>query len=94
MTEDRKEDDVILEKLKKLLAEHDEREIVDELDQKEIEKIRRMIAVYESFEAFGRFSKSARNVVLFVGSLLIGWFVLLDNTKTFWSKLISIFGGN
>ena len=87
---DQVEDHAILEKLKKLLEDHGKSHI---LTEEETEKVRKMIAVYESFEAFGRLAKFFRTTVIFLGTLLVGWFILADNAGIAWKKLlIFLFG--
>ncbi len=84
------EDSALIERLKELLAE---KEQVSELDVKEITTIRKIIGVYESFQAFGRFAGAIRNIVLFVGGLLIAWFTFVDNLGLLWTKLAAMLGG-
>lgn len=86
------EDKELLAKLKKLLVK-DETDI-KELDDEEIGLLRDMISIYESFKIFGRFAKYVRNIVIFVGGLLVSWFVLIDNLGIVWHKLIALFGGS
>lgn len=84
------EDAALLERLKILLID---KQKTAELDDKELAILRKMIGVYESFLAFGRFAGAARNVVLFVGGLLVAWFTLIDNFGVLWTKAVSMFGG-
>lgn len=84
------DDAALLEKLKSILSKPEE---VKDLNDGEIKKLRKMIGVYESFEAFGRFAGAARNIIVFVGGLLIAWFTLFDNMKLIWAKLIMLIGG-
>ena len=84
------EDAALMERLKTLLAEKQQ---VGELDDKEVTTLRKMIGVYESFLAFGRFAGAARNVVLFVGGLLVAWFAFVDNLGILWAKIAAIFVG-
>lgn len=96
MTEENKdvltpdEDAALLEKLKLLLAQ---KEKVAALDDKEVATLRRIIKVYESFQAFGRLAGAARNVVLFVGGLLVAWFTFVDNLGLLWAKLVAMLAG-
>jgi stage III sporulation protein SpoIIIAA len=84
------DDTVLLEKLKSILSKSEE---VKDLDDVEIKILRKMIKVYESFQAFGRFAGATRNVIVFVGGLLIAWFTLFDNLKLLFGKFIMVFGG-
>lgn len=87
MTDNQQEiddDKKILDKLKRILIEQEKEK---NLSDEEIATLREMIAVYESFQAFGRFSGAARNVILFVGSLLVGWFLLVDKFSIIISKI-------
>jgi hypothetical protein len=85
------EDKELLAKLKELIKKDKLEET--ELDDEEIGLLRDMIKIYESFKVFGRFARIARNIVIFVGSFLVGWFVLIDNLHVVWNKIISVFGG-
>ena len=85
------EDKELLAKLKELIKKDKLEET--ELDDEEIGLLRDMIQIYESFKVFGRFARIARNIVIFVGSFLVGWFVLIDNLHVVWNKIISVFGG-
>lgn len=85
------EDKELLAKLKELIKKDKPEEA--ELDEEEIGLLRDMIQIYESFKVFGRFARIARNIVIFVGSFLVGWFVLIDNLHVVWNKIISVFGG-
>ena len=69
------EDEKLLEKLTKLLEKE---ESIEELDKKEIEIVRKMIATYESFKAFGRLSSAARNIVIWLGVMLGAYFTLQE----------------
>lgn len=80
------EDKELLAKLKELIKK-------DKLEETELDDLRDMIKIYESFKVFGRFARIARNIVIFVGSFLVGWFVLIDNLHVVWNKIISVFGG-
>lgn len=80
----------LIHRLKDLLAHKAE---VSELDDKEVATIRKMIGVYESFQAFGRFAGAARNIVLFVGGLLVAWFTVVDNLGHLWAKLVALLVG-
>ncbi len=96
MTEENKdiltpsEDAALIERLKKLLAQEEK---VAELDDKEVATIRRIIKVYESFQAFGRLAGAARNILLFVGGLLVAWFTFVDNLGLLWAKLAAMLTG-
>lgn len=85
------EDKELLAKLKELIKDDPTQK---DLNDEEIGLLRDMISIYESFKVFGRFAKYVRNIVIFVGGLLVGWFVLIDNLGIAWHKLIALFGGN
>jgi hypothetical protein len=84
------EDQALIERLKELLKQ---KEQVSELDVKEITTLRKIIRVYESFLVFGRLAGAARNIVLFVGGLLVAWFTFVDNLGLLWIKLAALVGG-
>ncbi len=84
------EDAELLKKLKVLIKK--EIPEFEDLNEQEVGLLRDMIGIYESFKVFGRFAKTVRNIVIFVGSLLVGWFVLIDNLSIFWQKLVSLLG--
>ena len=87
------EDKELLKKLKEIIKDPEVAAKETDLDEEEIGLLRDMISIYESFKVFGRFARIARNIVIFVGSFLVGWFVLIDNLHVVWNKIISVFGG-
>lgn len=77
----------LLAKLKRIIADE---KALEDLNASELDILRKMIGMYRSYEAFGRFAGGFRNVILFVGGLLVAWFTLVDNFSSLWTKM---FGG-
>jgi len=84
------EEQALLDRLKVYIAEKERKA---ELDDREVDTLRKMISIYQSFLAFGRLAGAARNIMLFVGGLLVAWFTFVDNIGVVWIKIAAIFGG-
>jgi len=78
-------DHEFLERIKKLLGEKENDSV---LNEDEINTLKSMIRIYESFGAFGRFSGAIKNIVLYIGGFLVAWFVLVDNLSIIWQKIL------
>lgn len=64
--------------MQEILANHDEASEIEIFDKKEVEVIRKMIALYQSFSALGVVGSMAKNAVIWAGVMAGAYFAFTE----------------